>query len=101
MNERGQTGIAGIDFSITCPCVCVFDFDFVDKFEFNKCKFYFLIKKKKWLARRRELYNWHRRAAVVGIASLPPKKVSKGTRIEWEMAVIRAEEEQLNTNAES
>jgi len=48
MNERGQTGIAGVDYSMTCPCVCVFNFDFVDKFEFDKCKFYFLIKKKKW-----------------------------------------------------
>ena len=54
-----------------------------------------LIKKKKWLARRRELYNWHRRAEVVGIPPLPPKKVSKGKRMEWEMSVIRAEEEQI------
>ena len=45
MNERGQIGIAGVDYSMTCPCVCVFNFDFVDKFEFDKCKFYFLIKK--------------------------------------------------------
>ena len=50
-----------------------------------------LVKKKKWLARRRELYSWHRRAAVVGIATLPPKKVSKGTRLEWEESIIQAE----------
>ena len=50
-----------------------------------------LIKKKTWLARRRELYSWHRRAAVVGIATLPPKKVSKGTRLAWEESIIQAE----------
>ena len=60
-----------------------------------------LIRKKKWLARRRELYNWQRRAAAVGISPLPPKKVSKGTRLEWEMSIIRAEDEQVDTNAES
>jgi len=49
------------------------------------------VKKKKWLARRRELYSWHRRAAVVGIATLPPKKVSKGTRLAWEESIIQAE----------
>ena len=60
-----------------------------------------LIKKKKWLARRREFYLWHRRDEAVGIPTLPPKKVSKETRLDWEMTVIRAEEEQTNTNAES
>ena len=48
MNEKGQIGIAGIDYSMTCPCVCVFKYDFIDKFKFDACKFYFLIKKKKW-----------------------------------------------------
>ena len=35
MNERGQTGIAGVDYSMTCPCVCVFKYDFIDKFKFD------------------------------------------------------------------
>ena len=50
-----------------------------------------LIKKKAWLARRRELYSWQRRAVAVGIAPLPPKKVSKGTRLAWEESIIQAE----------
>ena len=50
-----------------------------------------LVKKKKWLARRRELYSWHRRGWAVGIAPLPPKKVSKGTRLAWEESIIQAE----------
>ena len=60
-----------------------------------------LIKKKKWLERRKELHSWYKRAEAVGIAPLPAKRPTKGQRIDWEMSVIRAEEEQLNTNAES
>ena len=60
-----------------------------------------LIKKKKWLERRRQLHSWFKRAEAVGIAPLPAKRPTKGQRIDWEMSVIRAEEEQLNTNAES
>ena len=60
-----------------------------------------LIKKKKWLERRRELHSWFKRAEAVGIAPLPAKRPTKGQRLDWEMSVIRAEEEQLNTNAES
>ena len=60
-----------------------------------------LIKKKKWLERRRELHSWFKRAEAVGIAPLPAKRPTKGQRMDWEMSVITAEEEQLNTNAES
>ena len=60
-----------------------------------------LIKKKKWLERRKELHSWYKRAEAVGIAPLPAKRPTKGQRMDWEMSVIRAEEEQLNTNAES
>ena len=60
-----------------------------------------LIKKKEWLERRRELHSWYKRAEAVGIAPLPAKRPTKGQRMDWEMSVIRAEEEQLNTNAES
>ena len=35
MNEKGQIGIAGVDYSMTCPCVCVFKYDFIDKFNFD------------------------------------------------------------------
>ena len=60
-----------------------------------------LIKKKKWLQRRKELHSWYKRAEAVGIAPLPAKRPTKGQRMDWEMSVIRAEEEQSNTNAES
>ena len=60
-----------------------------------------LVKKKEWLERRRELHSWYKRAEAVGIAPLPAKRPTKGQRMDWEMSVIRAEEEQLNTNAES
>ena len=60
-----------------------------------------LIKKKKWLERRKELHSWYKRAEAVGIAPLPAKRPTKGQRMDWEMSVIRAEEEQLNTNVES
>ena len=60
-----------------------------------------LIKKKATLEKRRELYGWSRRAEAVGIAPMPPRRPTKGQRLEWEMSIIRAEEEQANTNAES
>ena len=60
-----------------------------------------LIKKKKWLERRRELHSWFKRAEAVGIAPLPPKRPTRGQRLDWEMSIIRAEDEQSNTNAES
>ena len=60
-----------------------------------------LIKKKVYLEKRRELYGWSRRAEAVGIAPLPPRRPTRGQRLEWEMSIIRAEEEQSNTNAES
>ena len=60
-----------------------------------------LIKKKKWLERRRELHSWYKRAEAVGIAPLPAKRPTKGQRMDWEMSIIRAEDEQSNTNAES
>ena len=50
-----------------------------------------LIKKKKWMERRRELYSWCKRAEAVGIAPLPPKRPTKGQRLEWEMSIIQAE----------
>jgi len=33
----------------------------------------------------------HRRGWAIGIAPLPPKKVSKGARLEWEESIIQAE----------
>ncbi len=60
-----------------------------------------LVKKKAVLDRRRQLYSWSRRAEAVGIAPMPPKRPTKGQRLEWEMSIIRAEDEQSNTNAES
>ena len=60
-----------------------------------------LIKKKAVLEKRRELYSWSRRAEAVGIAPMPPRRPTKGQRLAWEMSIIRAEDEQSNTNAES
>ena len=60
-----------------------------------------LEKKKAVLEKRRELYSWSRRAEAVGIAPMPPRRPTKGQRLAWEMIIIRAEEEQSNTNAES
>ena len=60
-----------------------------------------LLKKKAVLEKRRELYSWSRRAEAVGIAPMPPKRPTKGQRMDWEMSIIRAEDEQSNTNAES
>jgi hypothetical protein len=53
-----------------------------------------LIKKEKWLKRRQELYSWSRRAELVGIAPLPPKRPTKNQRLEWEESIVRAEQEQ-------
>ena len=52
-----------------------------------------LIQKKASMKRRRELYSWSKRAELVGIAPLPPRRPTKGQRIEWEMSIIRAEQE--------
>ena len=60
-----------------------------------------LVKKKAVLEKRRELYSWSRRAEAVGIAPMPPRRPTKGQRMDWEMSIIRAEDEQSNTNAES
>ena len=60
-----------------------------------------LVKKKAVLEKRRELYSWSRRAEAVGIAPLPPRRPTRGQRLEWEMSIIRSEDEQSNTNAES
>ena len=60
-----------------------------------------LVKRKEALEKRRELYSWSRRAEAVGIAPMPPKRPTRGQRLEWEMSIIRAENEQSNTNAES
>ena len=53
-----------------------------------------LIKKKKWMDRRRELYSWGKRAEAVGIAPLPPKRPTRGQRLTWEESIVRAEQEQ-------
>jgi hypothetical protein len=60
-----------------------------------------LVKRKVYLEKRKQLYGWSRRAEAVGIAALPPKRPTKGQRLDWEMSIIRAEDEQSNTNAES
>ena len=58
-----------------------------------------LAKKKDTLERRRELYGWSRRAEAVGIAPMPPRRPTKGQRLEWEMSIIRAEDEQANAES--
>jgi len=50
-----------------------------------------LIKKKKWLQRRKELHSWYKRAEAVGIAPLPAKRPTKGQRLAWEESIIQAE----------
>ena len=50
-----------------------------------------LIKKKKWLQRRRELHSWFKRAEAVGIAPLPARRPTKGQRLAWEESIIQAE----------
>ena len=50
-----------------------------------------LIKKKKWLQRRRELHSWFKRAEAVGIAPMPAKRPTKGQRLDWEESIIQAE----------
>ena len=52
-----------------------------------------LIKKKKWLHRRHELYTWSKRADLVGIAPLPPRRPTKGQRLAWEESIVKREEE--------
>ena len=58
-----------------------------------------MIKKKNWYARRKELYSWSKRAELVGIAPLPPRRPTKGQRLAWEMSIIRAEEEQVTAES--
>ena len=53
-----------------------------------------LIKKKKWMDRRRELYSWGKRGEAVGIAPLPPKRPTRGQRLAWEESIVIAEQEQ-------
>ena len=50
-----------------------------------------LIKKKKWLQRRRELHSWFKRAEAVGIAPMPARRPTKGQRLAWEESIIQAE----------
>ena len=50
-----------------------------------------LIKKKKWLERRRELHSWFKRAEAVGIAPMPARRPTKGQRLAWEESIIQAE----------
>jgi hypothetical protein len=50
-----------------------------------------LVKKKKWLDRRQELYSWYKSAEAVGIAPLPAKRPTKGQRLAWEESIIQAE----------
>ena len=50
-----------------------------------------LVKKKKWLQRRRELHSWFKRAEAVGIAPLPARRPTKGQRLAWEESIIQAE----------
>ena len=50
-----------------------------------------LVKKKKWLERRRELHSWFKRAEAVGIAPLPARRPTKGQRLAWEESIIQAE----------
>tara|TARA_Y100001970_G_C14105949_1_gene788117 strand:- start:314 stop:943 length:630 start_codon:yes stop_codon:yes gene_type:complete len=59
-----------------------------------------LIKKQIWLKRRQELYSWSKRAELVGIAPLPPKRPTKAQRLDWEESIVRAESEADNTQAE-
>ena len=50
-----------------------------------------LVKKKKWLQRRRELHSWFKRAEAVGIAPMPARRPTKGQRLAWEESIIQAE----------
>ena len=52
-----------------------------------------MIKKKNWYARRKELYGWSKRAELVGIAPLPPRRPTKGQRLAWEESIVKREEE--------
>ena len=57
-----------------------------------------LIKKKAWLKRRHELYTWSKRAELVGIAPLPPRRPTIGQRLAWEESIVKAEEESMGGN---
>ena len=50
-----------------------------------------LVKKKKWLERRRELHSWFKRAEAVGIAPLPARRPTKGQRLAWEESIVKVE----------
>ena len=50
-----------------------------------------LIKKKKWMDRRRELYKWNNRAKAVNIDPLPARRPTPGQRQEWEDSIVKAE----------
>ena len=52
-----------------------------------------LRKKEHYLKKRREQYSWSRRAELVGVPPLPPRRPKKSERLEWEMEIIRKEEE--------
>ena len=50
-----------------------------------------LIKRRKWLNRRRELHNWNKRAKAVNIDLLPARRPTPGQRQEWEESIAKAE----------
>ena len=52
-----------------------------------------LRKKEHYLKKRREQYSWSRRAELVGVAPLPPRRPKKSERLDWEMKIISKEEE--------
>ena len=48
-------------------------------------------KKLTYNEKRKEWYNWKKRAKAVGIEPLPAKKPTKGQRKEWELSIVEAE----------
>ena len=50
-----------------------------------------LQKKQAWNERRKELHKWNKRAKACGIEPLPPKRPTKGQRLEWEDSIVKAE----------
>jgi Holliday junction resolvasome RuvABC endonuclease subunit len=46
--------IAGIDYSLTSPAICIHEGNIWD---YNKCKFYYLTSKKKWLVNSEQFYG--------------------------------------------
>jgi len=50
MTIKTTPTIVGIDYSLNSPAVCVAD----DSFDFNKCQFYFLTNKKKYIGQMRK-----------------------------------------------